>query len=496
MAVSKDEILEAISNMSVMEVVDLISDMEEKFGVSAAAAVAAAPAAAGDGGGAAAEEQTEFNVVLASFGDNKVGVIKAVRGMTGLGLKEAKALVESAPAPVREGATKDDAEEAKKQAEAKAKPAKKKAARKTTTKKKAAKKKAAPMPRSWTGEALAPTLAEGPFFKREIYDPAVEDQWLEDDMDIDDVGESVQMPWESDGRTWHTSGRVGRNGELINWNGKILDEVVNRIESCEGFSDTSWNERATVEFCGDVKKNGWFFTALTGDPWFVKMKFRVRPRTFQQEALLDRIPLPTPNQMEHLPVYGNSSRVQVNNTRGGWQEVEIKAHSWEEIDIPEFWKFVDECIESFAEKMERVETKIEDQTPWAKLGQKWHLMKKGFTGGKVDWDMKVLETLRDLLQEAAPEGEFQWTHEQVVHFRLPDREEPWASIQTKKAEALTLQLSSNDESMTPGRVADLVDDPEVETAVDKHVVKLSFKEVKQINNSKFKTFLKEHLQGA
>lgn len=115
MAVSKDEILEAISNMSVMEVVDLISDMEEKFGVSAAAAVAAAPAAAGgDAGGGAAEEQTEFNVVLASFGDNKVGVIKAVRGMTGLGLKEAKALVESAPAPVREGASKDDAEEAKK----------------------------------------------------------------------------------------------------------------------------------------------------------------------------------------------------------------------------------------------------------------------------------------------------------------------------------------------------------------------------------------------
>ncbi len=115
MAVSKDEILEAISNMSVMEVVDLIKDMEEKFGVSAAAAVAAAPAAAGgDAGGGAAEEQTEFNVVLASFGDNKVGVIKAVRGMTGLGLKEAKALVEGAPAPVREGASKDDAEEAKK----------------------------------------------------------------------------------------------------------------------------------------------------------------------------------------------------------------------------------------------------------------------------------------------------------------------------------------------------------------------------------------------
>lgn len=117
MAVSKDEILESISNMTVMEVVDLIKDMEEKFGVSAAAAVAAAPAGGDGGGAAAAEEQTEFDVVLASFGDNKVGVIKAVRAITGLGLKEAKAMVESAPAPVREAASKDDAEEVKKQLE-------------------------------------------------------------------------------------------------------------------------------------------------------------------------------------------------------------------------------------------------------------------------------------------------------------------------------------------------------------------------------------------
>ena len=97
MAVSKEDILEAIANMSVMDVVDLISDMEEKFGVSAAAAVAAAPAAAAAGGEAAAEEKDEFDVVLASFGDKKVGVIKAVRAITGLGLKEAKDMVESAP---------------------------------------------------------------------------------------------------------------------------------------------------------------------------------------------------------------------------------------------------------------------------------------------------------------------------------------------------------------------------------------------------------------
>ena len=115
---SKEDILEAIANMSVMEVVELISAMEEKFGVSAAAAVAvAAPGAGGDAGAAAAEEQTEFDVVLTEFGANKVAVIKAVRAITGLGLKEAKEAVEGAPTTLKEGVSKDEAEEVKKQLE-------------------------------------------------------------------------------------------------------------------------------------------------------------------------------------------------------------------------------------------------------------------------------------------------------------------------------------------------------------------------------------------
>ncbi|MCW8903228.1 MULTISPECIES: 50S ribosomal protein L7/L12 [Sedimenticola] len=116
MAVSKEDILETIAGMTVMEVVELISAMEEKFGVSAAAAVAAAPAAGG-GEAAAAEEQTEFDVVMTSFGANKVAVIKAVRGLTGLGLKEAKEAVEGVPTTLKEGVSKDEAENVKKELE-------------------------------------------------------------------------------------------------------------------------------------------------------------------------------------------------------------------------------------------------------------------------------------------------------------------------------------------------------------------------------------------
>jgi large subunit ribosomal protein L7/L12 len=118
MAVSKEEILDAIANMTVMEVVELVEAMEEKFGVSAAVAtVAAAPAASADAGGVAAEEQTEFNVVMTSFGANKVSVIKVVRAVTSLGLKEAKDLVESAPTSIKEGVSKEEAQDIKKQLE-------------------------------------------------------------------------------------------------------------------------------------------------------------------------------------------------------------------------------------------------------------------------------------------------------------------------------------------------------------------------------------------
>jgi len=117
MALSKDDILNAIASMSVMEVVDLVKAMEDKFGVSAAAAVAVAPAAAGGAAAAPAAEKTEFNVVLATSGEKKVNVIKVVRAITGLGLKEAKDLVDGAPSSVKEGISKQEAEDIKKQLE-------------------------------------------------------------------------------------------------------------------------------------------------------------------------------------------------------------------------------------------------------------------------------------------------------------------------------------------------------------------------------------------
>ncbi|SUZ48376.1 uncharacterized protein METZ01_LOCUS1230 [marine metagenome] len=115
--ITKDQVIDFIANMSVLEMSELVKDMEEKFGVSAAAAAVATPAAGGGGGEAATEEKTEFDVILTSFGEKKINVIKEIRGITGLGLKEAKEAVESAPKAVKEGVSKEEAEEIKKKLE-------------------------------------------------------------------------------------------------------------------------------------------------------------------------------------------------------------------------------------------------------------------------------------------------------------------------------------------------------------------------------------------
>ena len=115
--ITKDQVIDFIANMSVLEMSELVKDMEEKFGVSAAAAAVATPAAGGGGGEAATEEKTEFDIILTGFGEKKINVIKEIRGITGLGLKEAKEAVESAPKAVKEGVSKEEAEEIKKKLE-------------------------------------------------------------------------------------------------------------------------------------------------------------------------------------------------------------------------------------------------------------------------------------------------------------------------------------------------------------------------------------------
>ena len=351
--------------------------------------------------------------------------------------------------------------------------------------------------RSYTGEALAPVIAAGPFIERQAFDPHVHQEKREGDLDITEVGKTAKMPWEVDGRKWHTQDRVGRSGEPCRWDGRILAEVVDRIHELGEFSETDWSERSVVEISAAKKSDGWFFHAITGEAWLVKLKFRVYRGTFKREQLQNRIKLKTLNELTELPIYGNEPRVKVKTLRGPWQEIEIRAHSYEEINTPEFWSFLEEAIAGFERFTEKATVKPDEISPWKVLGQKWHFLRKGFPPGKAPhWDAEILEELCEMLQQAAPHGQFLWNNQQVVHLLVPEQREPWATIHTKRPQSVVVQLTGPKGKFAFGRIVELAGQRELDDVrPDRDVIKLHFVSSEHLQRGNLPGFLKEHLSS-
>jgi excinuclease ABC subunit A len=348
---------------------------------------------------------------------------------------------------------------------------------------------------SHTAEALAPILAAGPRAERKKFDPFEQQQRRVGDLEISEVGKTAKMPWQADGRKWHTQDRVGRTGEPCRWDGRILERIVDRIHELGEFAETDWYERSVVEICAMKKSDGWFFHAITGETWLLKLKFRVYRGTFQRDELQSRIELKTLNELAHLPIYGNEPRVKVKTLRGPWQEVEIRVHSLDEIDTPEFWSFLEEAIAGFSRFTEKASVAPEEIAPWKALGQKWHFMRKGFPPGKsVAWPTELLEELCELLKDNAPGGQFLWNNQQLVHYIPAGHREPWATIQTKKPHALLLHLIGPKGKFGKGRLLELGADRDLDDSrEDRDIVRLQFVAEEHLHRGELDRFLAEHL---
>ncbi len=356
-----------------------------------------------------------------------------------------------------------------------------------------------PLMYSHTAAALAPVLQAGPYLKRKRFDPAAADAPQEGDLDIDDVGRDARMPWEIDGRRWHTVERVGRNGRPCRWDGRILDEVVERIEArSDLFGPTDWCARSVVEICAARKSDGWFFHAITGEEWLLKMKFRTARNTFKQDMLVRQLDLKPLNDMPDLPVYGTESRVRCRNMRGPWQEIELRVHSFAEIDRPEFWNFLQQAIEGFARVTQRAEEHSDVLRPWKQLGRTWHLSRRGFPPGRTArWPTETLEKLVELLEQLAPEAHFGWDNKMLVPVTLPGRRQPWATVNTKKLDAVELTLFGPKGRFPLGSLTELDGQPHLDgRAAAYDAIKLKFHTPQQVLAPKLRTFLAQHLKAS
>ncbi|MBI2823924.1 MAG: excinuclease ABC subunit UvrA [Planctomycetia bacterium] len=355
-----------------------------------------------------------------------------------------------------------------------------------------------PLLRSHTGEMLAPILSAGPHVERKIFDFAAQQARRKEDLEISQVGREVKMPWESDGRAWHTRDRVGRNGQPCRWDGQILARVVDRVQDLGHFAATNWNSRTVVEITGEKKTDGWFLHAVTGEEWLLQLKFRVAKKSFARDDLVTRLDLKPLNEIPELPVYGSEPRVKCKNLRGPWQEVQLRVHWLAEIDRPAFWQFLADAVAGFERFTDRAKTRPEDVMPWKVLGQKWHLSRKGFPPGKrIDWDVDVLEELCELLAETAAGGQLLWNNQQVVHVCTAAGGEPWATIHTKRPAGIDLTLAGPKNRFALGRIADLGADREFDgSRADKDLVKLRFAETSEVSSPAFREFLGEHYRAA
>jgi excinuclease ABC subunit A len=352
-------------------------------------------------------------------------------------------------------------------------------------------------PGSHTGAILAEALAEGQYAARTKYDPFAAEATQEGDLELNEVGKDAQMPWESDGRRWHTVERVSHKGTPCRWEGSILDWIDQRIHDLGSFSDTNWNHRSVVEIAAASKSQGWFFHGHSGLERYVRLVFHVGRNTFKESALRERLGIRKLNELEGLDVYGDEPRVQVANRKGPWQEVAILAHRLSEIDTTAFRKFLEEAAAAFQNNLRRLQTSPEDVMPWKVNGQRWHLSDKGFPVGKrVEWDRSLLPRLLDVVREVEPGLEVVWTGRALITLKVPGIKRSWAYWRTKASYGLDCRFLGKKGQFNLSRIESFGVSPSIcDHAKDYDTVQLVFQNAEHVHAAKLKEFLAEQVRG-
>jgi excinuclease ABC subunit A len=350
---------------------------------------------------------------------------------------------------------------------------------------------------SHTGAILVDVLAAGPYAERPRYDPAAAEAPRTDDQPLETVGKNARMPWEIEGKRWHTADRLTSEGKRCRWEGRIVEWVDERVHEAGQFADTRWDERTVVEVAALVRSQGWFLHMMTGMEWLVRLVFRVGRNAFKQADLVQRLGIRPLNETPGLEVYGSDERVWVTNHKGPWQSVTILAHRLSEIDTPAFREFLTQAAASFHANLKRMQTKPEDVMPWKVNGQRWHLSDKGFkVGRQVRWSRALLARMVDLVKTVEPALEIVWDARDAIKVRVPGIGRSWAQWRTKDSKGLDCRFLGKKGQLNLGQVESFGIAPHINsTRADSDLLHLVFQHEDHIHAAKLKEILTEHLRG-
>ena len=346
--------------------------------------------------------------------------------------------------------------------------------------------------RSWTGELLAPALAASTRGSIETFDAAAVSTKQEGDVSIAELGKSAKLPWEVDGRKWHTQDRIAHTGQPCRWDGQALQFVIDLIEMEKGFNPTNWNDRATIEV--RVEKGlGWFLHARSGGEWLLSLCFRVKKNEFTTEDLDASLGLKPLDDMEDVEAYGREPRVKARNLKTAWQEVTIKVWKKSEVDTPAFRQFLKQATKSYLKLSQAEATNPEDLMPWKQLGRKWHLMRKGLPGsGRVPWEFTLLEQLLPAVENAFATCQPEFGIRSKVNWIHPKDKVVVAELHTKRSDGADLVLHCPAGTVTIGAIASFGASQEITPAKnDREQVRIRFESVAQATSKPFLAFLQQ-----
>ena len=360
-------------------------------------------------------------------------------------------------------------------------------------------KKRDALAKSWTADSLRPVLESDPHQERKPFDAAAYQAELEQLRAFDweeEIDRETPMPWESDGRQWHTNQRRSRSGAPCRWDGRILAETVEKIEESDVFADTDWNSRSVVEVRARKKSTGWFFHAITGEEWLLKMKFRVPKNCFKKEELASALDLRPLNEIDDIPLYGTQGRTRVETT-GPWQEIELRVCHYAEIDKPEYWAFLEKAIQEFSAFTEQGSRAY--LAPWKTLGETWHKTPGHCYGEstKPKWEIALIDRVVRALESVDPTVRVVWTNKILVPFyRSEGPAGFWVQMNTKNCEHLGVEIAFAKGTVTQGEIVGVGLDPTLDTSrLNADYLSLQFQSEKEFDAKTFRQLLARSLEG-
>ena len=304
--------------------------------------------------------------------------------------------------------------------------------------------------RSYTGEALAVEFENGVFYERPVYLASVHKSEPSEQATLSQ-GEaagnqdSKNESSDNDGRHWQTEDSSLTTGKVCHWDARIIESIVKHLSGDSFYKVSTYNANV-VEIKENKKGVFWFFKAKTNDEWLLRLNFRTARRTFDKTTLSKQLDLKSLNEIAEIPLYGTLPRVNVNQV-GVWQEIELKVFSYDEIDLPEFWSFLDSAAESFKTQVLKFSQQGEEQvqalTPWKIDGKKWHFSTEGLygNGDSPCWKYQLLDEVVETLTNVDPSGEVNWNQKIAVSITSAKSQAPWAVIYTKNVDWICVQFN-------------------------------------------------------